>query len=205
MVKKASRKKKKEAVPLEDAPAQTADVGALEEKLEELEKDLEAALAESADAADRAVRTLAEFDNYRKRSRRERDEAAGQGAARVLAELLTLADDFDRALEHAGADVPAPFLDGMKLVARGLHDLLDRNGVSRIESRGEPFDPEIHEALSSAPSAEAEPNTVLHEIQPGYRMGERVLRPAKVVVAARKEPASAAPEAEAESGETAEG
>lgn len=154
----------------------------LEGRLGALEGELAKAREEAAAAADRALRTLAEFDNYRKRSERERREAASAGAASVLRELFLLADDFDRALAHAGEDVPEAFLEGMRLVARRLHDLLDRHGVARIDSLGQPFDPEFHEAVSTVPDDGAAPNTVIQEIQPGYRMGDRVLRPAKVIV-----------------------
>jgi molecular chaperone GrpE len=160
-----------------------AKVAELRAKIDELEQALEAARGEAAAASDRALRTLAEFDNYRKRSERERRDATAAGAADVLRELLTFADDFDRALAHAGEDAPAPLVEGLQIVARGLRDLLDRNGVTRIESLGAAFDPQVHEALSTAPSIEAQPNTVVHELQAGYRMGERILRPARVVVA----------------------
>jgi molecular chaperone GrpE len=146
--------------------------------------DLEAARADVASASDRALRSLAEFDNYRRRTERERDEASIRGRADVLRELLEVADNFDRALDHANAGVPPAFLEGMRLVARGLHDLLDRKGVERIDAAGKPFDPELHEALTMMPSGTAEPDTVLQVVQAGYRLGDRVLRPAKVIVAA---------------------
>lgn len=196
-----SKKKKHEGEPEEtgaegasvEVETEAADVAALEERIAELEKELERTGDEARDAGDRALRTLAEFDNYRKRSRREQEEAMGTGAANVLRDVIQLADDLDRALEHAGADVPADFLDGIKLVRRGVGDLLDRHGVAKIQAAGAAFDPRIHEAISSIPAAEgAEPNTVAHEVQPGYVQGERVLRPARVVVTRAVEPAPAA-------------
>jgi molecular chaperone GrpE len=155
-----------------------------EERLRELERELDAARAEAASASDRALRTLAEFDNYRRRTERERDESMIRGRADVLRELLEVADNFDRALEHAGDAVPRPFVEGMQLVARGLHDLLDRKGVARIDAEGKPFDPELHEALSMMPVDGAPPGSVVQVVQAGYRLGDRVLRPAKVIVAA---------------------
>jgi molecular chaperone GrpE len=151
------------------------NLGELEEELERIRKDAD-------EARDRALRTLAEFDNYRKRNERERREALDLGASGVLRDLLEVADNFDRALEHTGEGVPPTFVEGMKLIARGFHDILDRRGVKRIETTGKPFDPHVHEALASEPSDEVEPNRVLREVQPGYMMGDRVLRPAKVVV-----------------------
>ena len=108
--------------------------------------------------------------------------AAELATAEVLQELLEVADNFDRALEHAGDDVPESFLVGMRLTQQGLHDLLDRRGVVRFQSVGERFDPQKHEALASQPAPDSEPNVILQEVQAGYMMGERVLRPAKVVV-----------------------
>jgi molecular chaperone GrpE len=165
-----------------EAPGESAD--SIHEELERIRR-------EADEAADRALRTLAEFDNYRRRSERERREAQDAGAANVLRELLEVADNFDRALEHAGKDVPAAFLEGMKLVARGLHDLLDRRGVKRIESVGRTFDPHLHEAIASEPSDRHEPHEIVREIQTGWIIGDRVLRPSKVIVA------RAAPGAEA--------
>lgn len=155
-----------------------------DERLRELERELDAARAEAAAAADRALRTLAEFDNFRRRTERERDESARRGRADVLRELLEVCDNFDRALEHADDGVPEAFLEGMRLVARGLHDLLDRKGVARIDADGQPFDPECHEALGAIPTDGHEPNTVIQVVQAGYMLEERVLRPAKVLVAA---------------------
>jgi molecular chaperone GrpE len=148
-----------------------------------LEDQLEAARREATEQAEKALRTLAEFDNYRRRMQRDLTQARELGAADVLGELLDVVDNFDRALEHAGGEVPEAFLEGMRLVAHGLHEILDRRGLARIEAEGARFDPELHEALSAIPSKDAEPNTVLQEIQTGWRLGDRVLRPAKVVVA----------------------
>ncbi|GJM44567.1 MAG: hypothetical protein DHS20C21_14090 [Gemmatimonadota bacterium] len=159
-----------------------------ETEVERLQRELAEAQAEVAEAADRTLRTLAEFDNFRRRSFRERQGAEEQGKADVLRELLDVADNFDRALEHAGDKVPASFLEGMNLVARGLHDLLDRQSVVRIDAEGQPFDPVYHEALTSQPVEGVEPNTIVQVVQPGYAMNERVLRPAKVIVAAAPMP-----------------
>lgn len=168
-----------------EAPAPAAGkFSSWEERVSELERDLAAARADVAAASDRALRSLAEFDNYRRRTDRERDEATTRGRADVLRELLEVADNFDRALDHGKSGVPPAFFEGMKLVARGLHDLLDRKGVERIDAEGKPFDPELHEALTMMPSDDAEPHTVLQVVQAGYRLGDRVLRPAKVIVAA---------------------
>lgn len=171
------------------APAERSEDVALEAPAAagpaSLERELSEARAEAQAAGDRALRTLAEFDNYRRRTEREREEVISRARADVLRELLEVADNFDRALEHAGDGVPPAFLEGMKLVARGLHDLLDRKGVARIDALGKPFDPEEHEALTTMAHESAEPDTVIQVVQSGYRLGDRVLRPAKVIVSAR--------------------
>lgn len=154
----------------------------LQTRIAELEDEAARLRTEVETASDRALRTLADFENYRRRMNRGRDEAAELAAASLLQELLEVADNFDRALEHAGEDVPESFLVGMRLTQQGLHDLLDRRGVARFQSVGERFDPEKHEALASQPAPDAEPNVILQEVQAGYMMGERVLRPAKVIV-----------------------
>jgi len=179
----SDRKKSKKPAPEEGRSPVDTDAEGIEQRLGELEEELARVREEASDANDRALRLLAEFDTYRRRNEKERAAAAGRGAAEVLTELLEVADNFDRALEHAGDGVPEAFLDGMRLVSRGLHDLLDRRGVARIETIGETFDPALHEALSTVPSDDAEPNTIVEEVQPGYTMNEKVLRPAKVIVA----------------------
>ncbi|MGH2571492.1 MAG: nucleotide exchange factor GrpE [bacterium] len=160
----------------------------IEQRLQELEQELGRVRDDAEDANGRALRILAEFDTYRRRTDKERAAAVDRGAADVLRELLEVADNFDRALAHVRDDVPEAFVDGIRLVARSLHDVLDRRGVVRIEVVGKPFDPERHEALSSLPDDEAEPNTVLSEVQPGYMLGDRILRPAKVIVARARTP-----------------
>ena len=195
------------AQPAGGQPGETEAAGPslspLEARVRELERELDASRAEAQAAADRALRTLAEFDNYPRRTDREREEAIGRGRADVLRELLEVCDNFDRALAHAGDGVAPSFLEGMKLVARGLHDLLDRKGVARIEADGQRFDPEQHEALTVMPKEGAEPDTVIQVVQAGYRLGDRVLRPAKVIVAAPW-PARAATSSAADAVEPAE-
>jgi molecular chaperone GrpE len=179
---KNSQSRGPEDEPAGEDVAEASSENQLAGDLGELEEEIERIRKEADEARDRALRTLAEFDNYRKRNERERREAAETGAAGVLRDLLEVADNFDRALEHAGPDIPAAFLEGMTLIARGFHDVLDRRGVKRIDAAGKPFDPHVHEAISSEPSGDMEPNHVLREVQTGYVLGDRVLRPAKVVV-----------------------
>jgi molecular chaperone GrpE len=187
-----------EAAPATDG--RPALVDPLAQRVRELEDEVAGARAEAAAAADRGLRTLAEFDNYRRRTERDKDEAHRRGRADVLRELLEVADNFDRALGQDHGDVPGAFLEGMRLVARGLHDLLDRKGVARIDAEGRPFDPEVHEALAMVPAPGVAPDTVVQVMQAGYRLDDRVLRPAKVIVAGPA-PQAAPGEPEASAGE----
>ena len=131
---------------------------------------------------DRLLRLAAEFDNYKKRAARERAEYTALANERLIGELLPVLDDLERALAAAEQHEEAQLEEGVRLVHRSLAALLERNGVEAIETEGK-FDPHVHEALLSQPS-EAEEGSVIDVIQRGYRLGERVVRPARVVVAA---------------------
>jgi molecular chaperone GrpE len=133
-------------------------------------------------ADDRYLRLAADFDNYRKRTAREQLELTKRATERLVAELLPVLDDLERALEAAEQHEEAKLEDGVRLVHRSLAETLKREGLAEIEADGQ-FDPHKHEALLSQPS-EAEEGSVVQVIQKGYRLGDRVLRPARVVVAA---------------------
>ncbi len=130
-------------------------------------------------------RLQAEFENYRKRSSRERDEFATRANERLVKELLPVLDDLGRALDAAEEHQEAQLEEGVRLVHRSLASLLEREGLAEIETDGK-FDPHVHEALLSQPSDEDE-GTVIEVVQKGYSLGDRVLRPARVVIAAAKE------------------
>jgi molecular chaperone GrpE len=144
--------------------------------------------AEEAAAAreDRLLRLAAEFDNFRKRAARERQEYVTLANERIIGELLPILDDLERALVAATEHEEAQLEEGVRLVHRSLASLLERHGVEAIETDGK-FDPHVHEALLTQPS-EAEEGSVLDVVQKGYRLGERVVRPARVVVAAAPPP-----------------
>jgi molecular chaperone GrpE len=137
---------------------------------------------ERDDYLDSLQRLKAEFDNYRKRAAREQVELASRAAERVVKDLLPVLDDLERALEAAKQHEEAKLEEGVRLVHRALSDLLAREGLAEIETDGA-FDPHVHEALLAQPSEGAEPGSVLQVLQKGYRLGDRVLRPARVVVA----------------------
>jgi molecular chaperone GrpE len=131
---------------------------------------------------DAYLRLAADFDNYRKRVAREHAQLTERATERLVKELLPVLDDLGRALVAADEHEEAKLVEGVQLVHRQLTALLQREGLAEIETNGR-FDPHVHEALLSQPS-EQEEGTVLEVIQKGYRLGERVLRPARVVVAA---------------------
>jgi molecular chaperone GrpE len=140
--------------------------------------------AERDQLRDRLLRTTAEFDNYRKRVDRDRKDMADRAAESVLTEILPIIDDLERALAASdtgeGAD---PYRRGVELIHKQLLDLLTRRGVTPIETTGATFDPHLHQAVSSEPSADHQEGEIIEEFRRGYRLGERLLRPAMVKVA----------------------
>ncbi len=140
--------------------------------------------AEPAPPDDRYLRLAADFDNYRKRMAREQLELTKRAAERLVTELLPVLDDLERALEAAEQHEEAKLEDGVRLVHRSLADALRREGLAEIETNGL-FDPHVHEALLSQPS-DADEGSIVQVIQKGYRLGDRVLRPARVSIAAPK-------------------
>jgi molecular chaperone GrpE len=128
------------------------------------------------------LRALADFDNYRRRVEREHADAAESGKQEIILSLLEVLDGFDNATQHAGRAKLSVF-EGIKLLHRKLLTLLESHGVTPFNSAGEPFDPQLHEAVGSVESDEFESGTVVEELQRGYRRGQKVLRPARVRVA----------------------
>jgi molecular chaperone GrpE len=142
----------------------------------------EPAAEESAPAPDDSyLRLAADFDNYRKRVAREHAELTTRANERILNELLPVLDDLERALEAASAHEEAKLEEGVELVHRSFAAVLARHGLTPIETDGA-FDPHVHEALLAQPGEGAEPGSVLQVLQKGYRLGDRVLRPARVIV-----------------------
>ena len=131
---------------------------------------------------DALQRLKAEFDNYRKRTSREQSDLSTRAAQRLVGELLPVLDDLERALAAAEEHEEAKLEDGVRLVHRSLVDALQKEGLAEIETDGA-FDPHVHEALLAQPVEDAEPGSVVEVLQKGYRLGDRVLRPARVVVA----------------------
>jgi molecular chaperone GrpE len=146
----------------------------------EREPDVEALVAERDEYLDQLKRVAAEFDNYRKRAARDHELLVSRAAERLVRELLPVLDDLERALHAAEDHEEAKLEEGVRLVHRQLADALRKEGLEELPTDGK-FDPHVHEALLSQPS-EAESGTVIEVLQKGYRLGDRVLRPARVVV-----------------------
>lgn len=138
---------------------------------------------ERDDYYDRLLRTTAEFDNYRKRTERERREAGEYAAMSLVEDLLPLIDDLERALAVEAPPEAAPYREGVALIHRGLLELLARRGVQPIEVSGADFDPEWHQAVVYEPAAGYRDGQITGELRRGYRMGDRLLRPSMVKVA----------------------
>lgn len=136
---------------------------------------------EIADLRDRSIRTLADFDNYRKRVERERAELRRFAPMEALRDLLEVVDNLERAAVAGGS--AEDLKRGVEMILRQLQETLRRHGVSSFESLGQPFDPGLHEAVSRQESPGASEPSVAEELQTGYRLHDRLLRPARVVVA----------------------
>jgi molecular chaperone GrpE len=147
--------------------------------------EAEALRNENEELIDSLQRLKAEFDNYRKRTARDQEQLVARAHERLVKELLPVVDDLERALQAAEQHEEAKLEEGVRLVHRALADVLSREGLEEVPVDGK-FDPHVHESLLSQPS-EAEEGSVIEVLQKGYKLGDRVLRPARVVVAGPKE------------------
>jgi len=176
--------------PATSQPEPTIRLPSLQAELAPEADPLEVALAEAAQLKDKLMRTAADFDNYRKRSRREVTDAEKKGRDHLLKDLLPVFDNLERATAHAGSGLEVKdgqglkgLIDGIELVMRQFRDSLSRQGIERIESVGQAFDPSMHEAIQHLETSDFPPGSIAAEVQPGYREGDRLVRPALVVVA----------------------
>lgn len=148
---------------------------------------------------DQLLRTAADFDNYRKRSRREVEDAQISGREGLLKDLLPVFDNLERATAHVDSITDlASFTSGLQMVIKQFQEALRRVGIERVPGVGTAFDPAIHEAIQHLETNDVAPGRVAAEVQPGYRLGDRLLRPALVVVAKAKPIAEAPAEASEE-------
>jgi len=155
-----------------------ATIGLYEGKIAELESAL-------AEARDKHLRLAADFDNFKKRSRQEQSQTMQHASAELIHRLLPVLDDLQNVLDHKPDDVDESWVKGLELSVRKLEDALGTHGLEAIESVGAPFDPKLHEAVGHEESTEHPEDTVVSELRRGYRVRDRVVRPALVKVARR--------------------
>lgn len=162
-----------------------ADLTQLRAQIEELQVQLAA-------AKEGQLRVLADLDNMRKRAEREVSNASRYGSEKLLGELIGVADSLDLGLAAAAKpEVQAASLtEGMDLTRKQFLSVLEKHGVTPVDPAGQPFNPDLHEAVSMVPSADVPPNHVLNVMQKGYRLHDRLLRPAMVIVARAPDPAA---------------
>jgi molecular chaperone GrpE len=158
------------------------EVVAPDDPLKVLETKVAGLEKEKKDNWDRYLRAAADLENMRKRQKREIEDAKFDAKNKVLKEMLPVVDNLERAIEHAGQAGTNPIVEGVQLVLRQFTTAFERLDVIAIDALNQPFDPNLHEAISQQES-EAAPGTVVQVLQRGYRSGERLLRPALVVVA----------------------
>lgn len=163
--------------PADDAAADPAPaLPLIEDELVELRRERDSIY-------DRLLRQAAEFDNYRKRIERERKETFEYAAADLLQALLPIIDDFERALQAEAAPGAETYRQGLEIILRELRELLRKCGVTPIEAVGADFDPHLHQAVAYEEAPDAREGEVIGEFRRGYRLGDRLLRPAMVKVA----------------------
>ena len=160
------------------------DGGSMNESTKD-EPDLTEMLEE---ANDRILRMAAEMENYRKRSQKEKEDAIKYSTTKFARDIVTVADDLERALDSIkdinldNNETTKTLSEGVQLTMRSLTQILERNGIERFDPTGEKFDPTLHEAMFEVPDTEKENGIVVHLVEPGYRINERILRPARVGV-----------------------
>ncbi len=176
---------RKQTLPDADVP-ETEEHEEPSDSLLQGEPELQSTMAEAEAKRDEYLadlqRVAAEFENYRKRAVRDQERLVAHAHERLVRELLPVLDDLERALQAAERHEEAALVDGVKLVEQALRRALEKEGLTEIETAGT-FDPHVHEAMLAQPGDGAESGSVLEVVQRGYRIGDRVVRPAKVIVA----------------------
>jgi molecular chaperone GrpE len=150
-------------------------------------------LAEKQDLYDRLLRKQAELDNFRKRTEREKEEFSKQATAELIRSLLPALDSFERALKHRDPKIPREYYQGIELIHRDVLDILVRAGLDPLDTKGKLFDPHLHQAVESVESDRHRDQEVVEELQRGYKLRQRLLRPAVVKVAVAPKAAADGP------------
>lgn len=172
-----------EATPLKISPSFAASASATGADQSDAEDPMAGLQADLDRFRDLALRSQADFENYKKRSAREKEEAIKYANSTLLERLISIIDNFELGLAAAkGQGEQSPIYSGMILVQKQLNDLLAENGLQPIEAEGKKFDPNLHEAIAHEPSDQVPEGMVLRQTRRGYRFKDRLLRPAKVVV-----------------------
>jgi len=166
------------------APVAPEAEGSLPTRVKQLEAELATSREEARQSHARWLRERADLENLKKRAAKERLETVRYANEAVLRDLLAVVDNLERAVAHArGGGNGKPLVEGVELVLKSLLDVLERHGVRRVETKGARFDPAHHEAMAHVETSEHEPSSVVAEHQAGYRLNDRLLRPALVSVA----------------------
>jgi molecular chaperone GrpE len=158
-----------------------------ETPLSDTDTEVQKLIQERDELQDRLLRRQAEFENFKKRAERERSEFVQFASADLMRELLNVLDSFDSGIQNARVEGASAedVLHGMVLIQKQFADALSRFGLKAIEAKGQPFDPNLHQAISTVPTKEVEENTVVEEMRRGYTLNGRLLRPAMVSVAVK--------------------
>nr|WP_244239086.1 nucleotide exchange factor GrpE [Corallococcus carmarthensis] len=198
------------APPTEDAAALRQEVESLRAQLdfsqakarETLER-LKEAHERAKDFQDRAIRSAADLENYRKRAQKEKEDVQKFGAEKLLKDLLPVMDNLDRALDAAGKSPDFDsFQKGVAMTRKSFEDSLGRHGVKGFSAKGQPFDPRLHEAIQQVETADVPAGHVVYEVTRGFYLNDRLVRPAMVVVARAPEAVAAPPQAAAPAAST---
>ncbi|HYG21344.1 MAG TPA: nucleotide exchange factor GrpE [Verrucomicrobiae bacterium] len=185
-MKKAESESENTVAPETAAPSETVASEQPDMLSPEQVNELKANAAKAAEHWDRLVRTMADFDNYKKRAVREKQEAIRFANEGLMEKLVPVLDNFEIALaaaQTAGTEASQSMATGVNMILQQLKNVLVETGLEEINATGQPFDPNIHEAVSQQESSEAAEGTVLQQLRTGYRLRERLIRPATVIVA----------------------
>ncbi|MDH4226360.1 MAG: nucleotide exchange factor GrpE [Deltaproteobacteria bacterium] len=187
----------------EEASGEDEAAGALSEA-ETLKKELEAKLSAFSELNDKYLRKCADFDNYRKRMEKEKYDIAAFATENLMRELLNVIDNFDRAFEHAAkgceneacVKAAASIKEGINHTVKSMHSTLTRFGLEPITAEGEKFDHSLHEALGEEERTDVEPGMIVKELQKGYLLKKRLLRPSRVIISKAAQKSEVPPDAE---------